>query len=44
MTNKIYERNNSCDIINSKSIRRILTKRQNEFFNELNTINTINEK
>ena len=43
MTNKIYERNNSCDIINSKSIRRILTKRQNEFFNELNTINTINE-
>jgi len=43
MINKKYERNNSNDKIDRNSFTRIITKKQNEYFNEFNTINTINE-
>ena len=43
-TNKLFERNNSNDIIERKNIKRIFTKKQNEFFNqENNNINLINK-
>ena len=43
-TNKLFERNNSNDIIERKNIKRIFTKKQNEFFNqENNNIKLINK-
>ena len=43
MTNRLNLRNNSSDIIDRISVDRIITKKQNEFFSEINNINTINE-
>ena len=43
MTNKTHLRNNSSDIIDRKNLTRVLIKKQNGFFNEINNINTINE-
>ena len=43
ITNKKLERNKSSDIIDRKSLRRILTKKQNQFFNQSNTIDSNND-